>query len=78
MSKLSLKTRTLIAFLCASALFYASFTVTFFSFFLNIILFIFAMFVLLQGCAGIDKMNGIDLYDNTKHKNNTTNDDEVK
>lgn len=59
MNLLSIKTRTLLLFLISGGGFYLAFTTTFSSFFMNIALFIIAIFVLLQGCANVDRMNGI-------------------
>ena len=58
---------TLLFFVAAIALFYAAITVAYNTIFFNLILIVFSIFVLLQGCERIDRANGLGKYaDNEK------------
>ena len=46
----------------AITLFYAAITVAYNTIFFNLILIVFSIFVLLQGCERIDKANGLGKY----------------
>lgn len=59
------KTLTLLLFLLSAGLFYLTFTYVFISSFINIALFIIAIFVLLEACGNIDKANGYGKYSGT-------------
>lgn len=56
---------TLGLFILAAMLFFVGVTYTFPSSLINIVLFIVAIFVLLQGCGNIDKQNGYGKYSAT-------------
>ena len=53
---------TLIFFMVAITLFYAAVTVAYNTVFINLVLIIFSIFVLLQGCERVDKANGLGKY----------------
>lgn len=60
--------KTLILFLIATAILYLSFVLTLPSVLLNILLFIIAIFVLLQGCDGLDKLLGLGKYNSNSNQ----------
>lgn len=64
MQDLLFKTITLLIFIFATAIFYAAITVAYSTVFINLVLIIISIFVLLQGCARVDKALG--LGNNTK------------
>ena len=49
-------------FVVAVSLFYAAITVAYNTIFFNLILIVFSIFVLLQGCERIDRANGLGKY----------------
>ena len=53
---------TLLFFVVALTLFYAAITVAYSTIFFNLILIVFSIFVLLQGCERIDRANGLGKY----------------
>ena len=53
---------TLLFFVVAITLFYAAITVAYNTIFFNLILIVFSIFVLLQGCERIDRANGLGKY----------------
>lgn len=53
---------TLLFFVVAVSLFYAAITVAYNTIFFNLILIVFSIFVLLQGCERIDRANGLGKY----------------
>ena len=53
---------TLLFFVVALTLFYAAITVAYNTIFFNLILIVFSIFVLLQGCERIDRANGLGKY----------------
>lgn len=53
---------TLLFFVAAIALFYAAITVAYNTIFFNLILIVFSIFVLLQGCERVDRANGLGKY----------------
>lgn len=53
---------TLLFFVVAITLFYAAITVAYKTIFFNLILIVFSIFVLLQGCERIDRANGLGKY----------------
>ena len=53
---------TLLFFVVAVSLFYAAITVAYDTIFFNLILIVFSIFVLLQGCERIDRANGLGKY----------------
>lgn len=53
---------TLLFFVVAITLFYAATTVAYNTIFFNLILIVFSIFVLLQGCERIDRANGLGKY----------------
>lgn len=53
---------TLLFFVVAVYLFYAAITVAYNTIFFNLILIVFSIFVLLQGCERIDRANGLGKY----------------
>ena len=53
---------TLLFFVVASTLFYAAITVAYNTIFFNLILIVFSIFVLLQGCERVDRANGLGKY----------------
>lgn len=67
---------TLIFFVVAITLFYAAVTVAYNTVFFNLILIVFSIFVLLQGCERVDKANGLGKYaeKNTEEKESNDND----
>lgn len=67
---------TLIFFMVAITLFYAAVTVVYNTVFINLVLIIFSIFVLLQGCERVDKANGLGKYaeQNTEVKESNDND----
>lgn len=67
---------TLIFFVVAITLFYAAVTVAYNTVFFNLILIVFSIFVLLQGCERVDKANGLGKYaeQNTEEKESNDND----
>lgn len=62
---------TLIFFMVAITLFYAAVTVAYNTVFINLVLIIFSIFVLLQGCERVDKANGLGKYAEQKAEQNT-------
>ena len=64
MRELFSKIFTLLIFIAAVGFFYAALTVTYSTVFFNLVLIIISIFVLLQGCARVDKALG--LGNNTK------------
>lgn len=62
---------TLIFFMVAITLFYAAVTVAYNTVFFNLILIVFSIFVLLQGCERVDKANGLGKYAEQNAKQNT-------
>ena len=67
---------TLIFFVVAITLFYAAVTVAYNTVFINLVLIIFSILVLLQGCERVDKANGLGKYaeQNTEVKESNDND----
>ena len=53
---------TLLFFVVALSLFYAAITVAYNTIFFNLILIVFSIFVLLQGCERVDRANGLGKY----------------
>ena len=53
---------TLLFFVVALTLFYAAITVAYNTIFFNLILIVFSIFVLLQGCERVDRANGLGKY----------------
>ena len=53
---------TLLFFVVAITLFYAAITVAYNTIFFNLILIVFSIFVLLQGCERVDRANGLGKY----------------
>lgn len=53
---------TLLFFVVAVSLFYAAITVAYSTIFFNLILIVFSIFVLLQGCERVDRANGLGKY----------------
>lgn len=53
---------TLLFFVVAVSLFYAAITVAYNTIFFNLILIVFSIFVLLQGCERVDRANGLGKY----------------
>ena len=53
---------TLLFFVVAITLFYAAITVAYDTIFFNLILIVFSIFVLLQGCERVDRANGLGKY----------------
>ena len=53
---------TLLFFVVAVTLFYAAITVAYNTIFFNLILIVFSIFVLLQGCERVDRANGLGKY----------------
>ena len=53
---------TLLFFVVALSLFYAAITVAYNTIFFNLILIVFSIFVLLQGCERVDMANGLGKY----------------
>lgn len=69
---------TLIYFIMAMGFFYAAITVTYPTIFINLILICISIFVLLQGCARVDKAHGLGDYAVKENKTDNTNNEDKK
>ena len=73
MNLFSTKLIALIHLIAAAGLFYFTLTTSLPSLFLNIALFIVAIFILIQGCNGLDKINNLGDYQDDQNPDNTQN-----